>query len=61
MTNFFKERRIIAMKKNVKNPVAKGVKEILDIVLKTEANSTSCAILYQPKAPKELEKFRRNK
>ncbi len=49
------------MKKNVKNPVAKGVKEILDIVLKTEANSASCAILYQPKAPKELEKFRRNK
>lgn len=38
---------------------AKGVAAVLDKVLKVEANSASCAFLHQPKAPKELQKFRR--
>ena len=41
--------------------IAKGMKAALDVVLQTEANTASCAIMYQPKAPKELMKYRRNK
>ena len=48
------------MKKRVTKSVAKGMKAALDVVLQTEAN-TACAIMYQPKAPKELMKYRRNK
>ena len=41
--------------------VAKGMKAALDVVLRTEANTASCLIMYQPKAPKELMNYRRNK
>ena len=27
--------------------------------LKTEANTSSCALVYQPKAPKELNRFKK--
>ena len=47
-------------KKNFK-PLAKGIAMMLNNVLSVEANSTSCSIVYQPKAPKELVKFRRDK
>ncbi|MEI3322402.1 MAG: cyclic lactone autoinducer peptide [Eubacterium sp.] len=30
----------------------------LDLVLKSSANSTSCVMLYQPKAPKTLERYK---
>lgn len=49
------------MKKRVTKSVAKGMKTVLDVVLRTEANTASCIIMYQPKAPKELMKYRRNK
>lgn len=49
------------MKKQIAKSVAKGMKTVLDGVLRTEANTASCAIMYQPKAPKELTKYRRNK
>ena len=49
------------MNKQTKKTVAKGVKNALDMVLRTEANTASCVIMYQPKAPKELMKFRRSK
>ena len=49
------------MKEELNKSIAKGLKIALDIVLKTEANTTSCLIMYQPKAPKELKNFRRNK
>ena len=42
------------MKKRVTKSVAKGMKAALDVVLQTEANTASCAIMYQPKAPKEI-------
>lgn len=48
-------------KENVSNSVAKRVVKVLDSMLKVEANSTSCVIVFQPKAPKGLEKFRRDK
>lgn len=38
---------------------AKGVASILENMLKVEANTTSCAYIYQPKAPKDLQKYRR--
>lgn len=41
--------------------LAKGVASMLHGVLNVEANSTSCAFIYQPKAPKGLETFRKNK
>lgn len=44
-------------KKNKKN-INSAIKEVLDITLKVEANSASCAVLYQPKEPKELERFK---
>lgn len=49
------------MRKQVSKSVAKGMKTALNAVLRTEANSASCAFMYQPKAPKELMKYRRNK
>lgn len=49
------------MNKQTKKTVAKGVKTALDMVLRTEANTASCVIMYQPKAPNELMKFRRSK
>lgn len=41
--------------------VAKGVATSLNSMLRVEANSTSCVIAYQPKAPKELARFRKDK
>lgn len=46
---------------NLIKPIAKGTIAVLNTMLRIEANSTSCMIVYQPKAPKELEKFKRNK
>ena len=49
------------MKKEVTKSVAKGMKAAFVVVLRTEANTASCLIMYQPKAPKELMNYRRNK
>ncbi|MDE7271951.1 MAG: cyclic lactone autoinducer peptide [Lachnospiraceae bacterium] len=49
------------MKRQAVKSVAKGIKSALDVVLRTEANTASCAIMYQPKAPQKLMKYRRNK
>ena len=53
-------REVIFMKDS-KNKSAKLMAKALDGVLRAEANSTSCFIVYQPKAPKSLEKFRKGK
>lgn len=58
---FLEERSEVSMKKQVTKTVAKGMKSALDVVLRTEANTASCVIMYQPKAPKELTKYRRTK
>lgn len=44
-----------------KNKLAKGVATALNAMLRVDANSTSCAVAYQPKAPKELARFRSSK
>lgn len=41
--------------------IAKSIASALNNVLKLEANSTSCLIVYQPSMPKELSKFRMDK
>lgn len=33
------------------------MKKVVNLALKGNANSTTCASIYQPKAPKELKKF----
>lgn len=40
---------------------AKGIASVLKTVLKIEANTCSCALVYQPKAPKDLQKYRRER
>lgn len=42
------------------NKTGKFVKTALDLFLKVEANSASCVLAYQPKAPEELKRFRKN-
>lgn len=49
------------MKGKIAKSVAKRTASVLNAVLRADANSTSCCIVYQPKAPKELERFRRTK
>ena len=38
-----------------------GVKKGLFATLKVNANSSGCYIIYQPKVPKDLEKFKKFK
>lgn len=49
------------MKKEMKKRIAKGTVTVLKMVLSAEANSTSCGLVYQPKAPKELKEYKRTK
>lgn len=55
-----KEGGIMKSKKTSKK-TAENVKNILNTFLSIEANSTSCGIAYQPKAPKSLSRFRKIK
>lgn len=49
------------MKGKLTKKVAKNTVAILDAFLRVDANSTACYIAYQPKAPKELARYRRKK
>lgn len=55
-----RENKIMNQKKVIKK-TATGVTAILNTILKIEANSTSCLIAFQPKAPENLSKFRVSK
>lgn len=48
-------------RKKVSKAVAGAVVHTLNAMLHVDANSTSCLLVYQPKAPKELARFRRKK
>lgn len=48
-------------KKNTAGKLATMAAKTLTNVLKADANSTACFFAYQPKAPKELSRFRRQK
>ncbi len=47
--------------KKVSKSVANMAVNVLNTALRVDANSTSCMVIYQPKAPKELARFRRDK
>lgn len=49
------------MKKDTAGKSAALVAKALTNVLRVDANSTACFLAYQPKAPKELSRFRRQK
>lgn len=51
----------MSTKKNVSGKSAALVAKALTNVLRADANSTACIVAYQPKAPKELSRFRRQK
>lgn len=48
-------------KKDLTNLVAKTMVNVLNGLLHIDANSASCLVAYQPKAPKELERFKKKK
>lgn len=41
--------------------LAKAIKTTVEKTLTADANRTSCAIIYQPKAPAKLDVFKKNK
>ena len=45
--------------KRLNEKAAKAVARMAKQTLKVEANSNSCMIMYQPKAPKELSRFKK--
>ncbi len=47
--------------KKIANSVAKGMVSVLNKFLQIDANSTSCVIAYQPKMPKELKRYRKER
>lgn len=49
------------MKKVTENKIAKKLTSILNGVLRTEANTVSSLVFYQPKAPKNLKSFKKSK
>ena len=49
------------MKKNLSKMAARKITSAMNVFLRIDANSTSCTVVYQPKAPKGLSKFRRKK
>ena len=49
------------MKKSLSKMAARKIPSAMNVFLRIDANSTSCTVVYQPKAPKGLSKFRRTK
>lgn len=48
-------------KKKSTNLLEKSMSKVLDATLRVNANSTSCMLIHEPKAPKGLEKFKKVK
>lgn len=47
--------------KTLSNKMKNGIKKVLFVALKSNANSSGCYVIYQPKVPKDLEKFKKFK
>ena len=45
--------------KKLNEKAAKAVAKMAKQTLKVEANTNSCMVVYQPKAPKELSRFKK--
>lgn len=52
-------KEVKTMKKN--NIAEKTFKKVIEKTLIADANRTSCAVVYQPKAPAKLDAFKRPK
>lgn len=55
------EKGEMAMKRDIVKKSADSIARVLGAFLHTDANSAACWILHQPKAPKELDKFKKRK
>lgn len=51
-------QREVKLMKSVKMFVAKVAKSAAESALKRDANNTTCAAIYQPKAPANLSRFK---
>lgn len=58
MINLWKKGGLVMKKNDFRKPIAKGIASALNAMLRVDANSTSCIIAYQPKAPEKLSKFK---
>lgn len=47
--------------KKISKTLASGTKKVLDTVLKVDANSASCFMIYQPKAPEALSRYKKTR
>lgn len=47
--------------KKISKSLKNGIKGCLSVALKSNANSSGCFVVYQPKAPKALENFKKIK
>ena len=47
--------------KKLSNRMKNGIKKGLFVALKANANSSGCYIIYQPKAPKGFDRFKKIK
>ena len=47
--------------KRLSNKMKNGIKKVLFVALKSNANSSGCYVIYQPKVPKNLEKIKKFK
>ena len=45
--------------KKVKFLVSKSLKKVVETSLVADMNRTSCAVVYQPKVPAKLEKYKK--
>lgn len=61
MVNIIKKGDTMMKERDLTTKTAKMMVSVLNKMLKVDANSTSCIVVYQPKAPKELENFRNAK
>lgn len=52
---------VLEEKSNKKKNAAKRVASFLDAYLGIDANSASCGIVYQPKAPEKLARYKKRK
>ena len=54
-------RKEFSKKQKKTNYIAKSMAKLLESAIKADANSTSCMIAYQPKAPTGLDRYKKNK
>jgi cyclic lactone autoinducer peptide len=57
--NIYKRRQLMKIATDRRKNIISHVKGTLDTMLRVEANSASCGVMYEPESPKELSKFKR--